>query len=89
MKKIPKNILTKWLLILSSTLVFVHQNKVYHRDIKPNNILVFGEDITKLETLILKFTDFGVGRMNDETKSVRTVAGTKGFMAPELLKRIG
>ena len=50
-----------------------------HRDIKPGNLLIEGEDHVKI-------TDFGVSRSNDQTTLTATgmVMGTAQYLAPEL-----
>ena len=50
-----------------------------HRDIKPGNLLIEGEDHVKI-------TDFGVSRSHDQTTLTATgmVMGTAQYLAPEL-----
>ncbi|MCB2412627.1 serine/threonine protein kinase, partial [Demequina sp. TTPB684] len=56
-----------------------HQAQVMHRDIKPGNLLIEGEDHVKI-------TDFGVSRSRDQTTLTATgmVMGTAQYLAPEL-----
>lgn len=56
-----------------------HAAGVMHRDIKPGNLLVQGEDHVKI-------TDFGVSRASDQTTLTATgmVMGTAQYLAPEL-----
>ncbi len=56
-----------------------HQAKVMHRDIKPGNLLIEGEDH-------IKITDFGVSRGHGQTTLTATgmVMGTAQYLAPEL-----
>ncbi len=56
-----------------------HAAHVMHRDIKPGNLLVFGDDRVKI-------TDFGVSRGMDQTTLTATgmVMGTAQYLAPEL-----
>lgn len=64
---------------------FLHQNNVLHRDLKPQNILYR----TKPH-FIVKISDFGLSKFlqqtSDGSKSVmHSKAGTRCWMAPELL----
>ena len=55
----------------------MHNLNIYHRDIKPNNIML-GEDSYKL-----KYVDFGLG--TDEIGKLNSFLGTPNYAAPELL----
>ena len=56
-------------------LEYVHQLKIAHGDIKPQNLLVG-------ERSVIKIADFGISRlMNDTSKAVTT--GTPAFLCPE------
>lgn len=52
---------------------------IIHRDIKPENILVS-------ETGRFKLGDFGIAKISEKTES-GTLAGTNGYMAPEVANR--
>lgn len=56
-----------------------HEAHVMHRDVKPGNLLIEGEDHVKI-------TDFGVSRSKDQTALTATgmVMGTAQYLAPEL-----
>ncbi len=56
-----------------------HEAHVMHRDVKPGNLLIEGEDHVKI-------TDFGVSRSKDQTSLTATgmVMGTAQYLAPEL-----
>ena len=59
----------------------MHAAKIYHRDLKPQNILVFQGGA------ILKLADFGTAKEIGETdEELKTFTGTPGFMAPEVTK---
>ena len=52
---------------------------IIHRDIKPENILVSARGSYKL-------ADFGIAKVSEKTES-GTLAGTNGYMAPEVANR--
>lgn len=64
---------------LISGLKYIHEEGVYHRDIKLENIL-FSEDLN------LKISDFGLSIHKNEMKGKLTTkesAGTKNYWPPE------
>lgn len=68
-EKITSTFVWKWMQTLTETLQFVHEKKIIHHDIKPDNIL-FKENRT------LKISDFGIAN---------TGGGTRAYMSPEAL----
>ena len=67
---------------VAQALAFAHGRGVIHRDIKPDNILLAGDDGRAL------VTDFGIARAVDETTGTRLTAtgvaiGTPAYMSPE------
>ena len=59
---------------------YLHTNKIIHRDIKPQNILI-------QEPLIVKICDFGFSQtFKEEISMFQTICGTPLFMSPEILK---
>ena len=62
----------------------LHRAGGFHRDIKPDNLLV-KKDAGSGETLI-KVADFGLARVPDtSTGMTRTACGTQEYLAPEIL----
>lgn len=66
---------------LTSCLVFLQQKKIAHRDIKPQNILVFGGNTFKL-------ADFGEAKQNTMNKQTNTLRGTELYMSPLLFDKL-
>jgi tRNA A-37 threonylcarbamoyl transferase component Bud32 len=63
---------------------FLHMNSVIHRDIKPQNILVFSLEPKSL--VHVKLTDFGTSRfISDDKMTVTKNVGTISYMSPEAL----
>lgn len=68
---------------LCEALSYCHSNKVLHRDIKPDNILICKEEAEE-SNFRLKLVDFGLASFTDTEKMVTTeVAGTPLYMAPD------
>jgi len=62
---------------------YLHKNGVAHRDLKPENLL-FDKDMN------LKIADFGFSASidgRDGSGKMKTVLGTEGYMAPEIILR--
>jgi hypothetical protein len=68
----------KLMVDMSSALHYAHQSGLVHRDVKPANILVVGEDAFKL-------ADLGIAaRMSEDGIAVqRRFAGSPAYLAPE------
>jgi len=61
---------------VAAGLAHAHQRRLMHRDVKPENVLVFADGHAAL-------TDFGVSRFVRPESRSYTEAGTMGYMAPE------
>lgn len=77
--KIPRLSLYQISRQIASGLDFMHNRRVIHRDIKPDNILVF----SLTPEVNVKITDFGTANFLAPI-GMKVLAGTPGFMAPEM-----
>ena len=62
-------------------LKYLYDNKVFHRDLKPQNILVS-------KNCIIKITDFGLAKEYEENILSDTICGSPIYMAPEIIQNI-
>lgn len=66
-----------------SALAYMHDKRVAHRDIKPENLL-----LTKQKDLnTVKLADFSFAMYVKRKNECRTLCGTPGYLAPEMLER--
>jgi serine/threonine protein kinase len=65
---------------LVAALHYLHSNRIIHRDMKPQNILIAADGTVKL-------CDFGFARaMSQDTFVLTSIKGTPLYMAPELVQ---
>jgi len=76
--KFPVEETIKIIADLLTALAFAHDKEIYHRDIKPGNVMFDGEGQ-------LKIIDFGIakGKTDPQMTIVGTATGTPEYMAPE------
>ncbi|OCT98542.1 calcium/calmodulin-dependent protein kinase type IV isoform X1 [Xenopus laevis] len=61
---------------------YLHENGIVHRDLKPENLLY----ATPAPDAPLKIADFGLSKIVDDQVTMKTVCGTPGYCAPEILR---
>lgn len=66
----------RWLTSILEGLEFIHGEGIIHRDLKPGNVLMTGDPPKA------KLGDFGLAR--ESTATLKSVAGTVAYMAPEV-----
>lgn len=66
---------------VAAALQYAHHNKLIHRDVKPENILM-------LDKSFIALSDFGIVALAHSTSSLQTAdtAGTAQYMAPEQIQ---
>jgi len=62
---------------VAGALAYAHSQRVIHRDIKPNNLLLSADQ------RVLKIADFGVAKMTQDETSEITRVGTNVYAPPE------
>ncbi|ELP92440.1 protein serine/threonine kinase, putative [Entamoeba invadens IP1] len=78
----------KYMLDVSKGIMYLHENGILHRDIKPDNALIFSLDT--IEKFNAKLTDFGSARNLNQMMTNMTFTkgiGTPKYMAPEVLNK--
>ena len=74
-----ENILLDWFMQICFALLFIHNKKIIHRNIKPSNIFLMKKDFVKLG-------DFEVAKNVSSTLShTKTIVTTLEYSAPEIL----
>lgn len=69
----------KYLRQIADGMEYLLKNKIVHRDMKPQNILM-------TQTGTIKITDFGFARYFDNDLLIQTICGSPLYMAPEIMK---
>jgi serine/threonine protein kinase len=71
------SIATRWSVQVLRQLAGLHERNIVHRDVKPANIMISGNDVV--------LGDVGIGRtlLRPTTLQTRAFVGTQGYAAPE------
>ena len=64
------------------TLRFCHEKGIVHRDLKPENVLLKSPN----DWDHIKIADFGFATHTNGMQSLRTICGTPGYSAPEIIR---
>jgi serine/threonine protein kinase len=72
-----------------SALAYLHVNKIIHRDVKPDNIMLY-QDTQKGSSSVVKLVDFGLARRLDNGKNRMECApsGAPLYLAPETIMEV-
>jgi len=62
-------------------LKYLHDKDIVHRDLKPENLLFSDQS----DSACLKVADFGLAQIDDSDTQLKTICGTPGYVAPEVL----
>ena len=79
------------MLQIASGMCYLHDMKVAHRDLKPDNVILTSNDSTSMEYVHVKLVDFGISKIEVKSSSKVLIGGkiygTCGYMAPEVFER--
>ena len=76
-KPLPYELQKKWAKEAALAIQYLHRKNFLHRDIKPQNCLLFDDEV-------LKLCDFGLARELEASQTTSSQKGTYRYMAPEL-----
>jgi len=79
---IPEDTVRFYVAQIASALGFLHEQRIMHRDLKPDNILLDQRGNAHL-------TDFNIAVHFSERRMLTGVAGSMAYMAPEILSKRG
>ena len=72
-----------------SALAYLHVNKIIHRDVKPDNIMLY-QDLQKGSGSVVKLVDFGLARKleNGKNRVECAPSGAPLYLAPETIMEV-
>ncbi|KAF1873926.1 hypothetical protein Lal_00013891 [Lupinus albus] len=78
-RSVPLKLAVKQALDVARGMTYVHGLGLIHRDLKSDNLLIFGDKS-------IKIADFGVARIEVQTEGMTPETGTYRWMAPEMIQ---
>ncbi|CAJ1937192.1 unnamed protein product [Sphenostylis stenocarpa] len=78
-RSVPLKLAVKQALDVAKGMAYVHGLGLIHRDLKSDNLLIFGDKS-------IKIADFGVARIEVQTEGMTPETGTYRWMAPEMIQ---
>uniref|UniRef100_A0A7C8ZF28 non-specific serine/threonine protein kinase n=1 Tax=Opuntia streptacantha TaxID=393608 RepID=A0A7C8ZF28_OPUST len=78
-RSVPLKLAVKQALDVARGMEYVHGLGLIHRDLKSDNLLIFGDKS-------IKIADFGVARIEVQTEGMTPETGTYRWMAPEMIQ---
>ncbi|XP_022149943.1 serine/threonine-protein kinase HT1-like [Momordica charantia] len=78
-RSVPLKLAVKQALDVARGMEYVHGLGLIHRDLKSDNLLIFGDKS-------IKVADFGVARIEVQTEGMTPETGTYRWMAPEMIQ---
>ncbi|KAG0461603.1 hypothetical protein HPP92_021568 [Vanilla planifolia] len=78
-RSVPLKIAVRQALDVARGMAYVHGLGFIHRDLKSDNLLIFGDKS-------IKIADFGVARIEIQTEGMTPETGTYRWMAPEMIQ---
>ncbi|KAA8493256.1 putative cysteine-rich receptor-like protein kinase 39 [Porphyridium purpureum] len=76
---LPRDQLLRIFRSIIDGLKYLHGNKIIHRDMKPQNVLLMDDWAPKI-------SDFGLATVKKSCSFANTMLGTSGYMAPEVIR---
>ena len=74
--RLPPKTIVSYMKQVADALQYAHRQKIIHRDVKPENMLLGHNDV-------LYLSDFGIALVAQTTQTTQDVIGTWAYMAPE------
>ncbi|ODQ44589.1 hypothetical protein PICMEDRAFT_18003 [Pichia membranifaciens NRRL Y-2026] len=65
---------------IMEAILYVHSKGISHRDLKPDNIMIAQDD-----PVVVKITDFGLAKSQEQESRMKTFCGTLAYLAPEVI----